>query len=675
MMAVVAFSAVLEVVVRSSRESQPVAQMGDAGGFGVPGTSAGSSTGGQSGSSAAGSSFGGPIGGDTGDAGTVGTFGGSSVGGGSSQPAVSSGGSSPEASSASSASLSSALRTSSHSPSPSSSSATAFCGDHGVSAGEFCDPCSPPGRTETDPNCNALCTMSRCGDGFVDRRRGEECDYIGLFVEAGHSPVVSRDEEMFPRCDSDAACRGGYCFYGRCWPVQWVSYWLWQDIAICPQRWETQGTWGALISVHGALCNDLEDVRCSEFPGDGCTTDCKLERCGDGIIQSGIWTTDSLHYGLREECDDGNTTNGDGCSDRCAIEGATSSQNSLAIASTVPSSGFCEQFPHLCSSSSAAVVAVASSVSSLPFESAPPQSSAAVLSVLPSLCGDGRFDAGEECDDGIGNSDTLPDACRTDCRMPLCGDFVADYRRGEQCDQGVGNSDTAPDRCRSTCTLPRCGDGVVDRDEMCDPPSDGLFSPSGFSALCDAQCRWDLTGPTCGDGRIYTGEACDDGNVLSGDGCSSSCQFEVVLGMQQNLLNPVLIAAGALCGDGIVAPSEECDDGNAVSGDGCSLSCSIETPLCGNGRVESGEQCDPPGDDGCNQLCQIVFLPKPAPPVPQSLPYAQVIPSQPLPYVLIPLARAPVGDTGPAAVAVLASGAAAGYAWMRRKKKRKNDQE
>ncbi|MFA6259325.1 MAG: DUF4215 domain-containing protein, partial [Candidatus Peribacteraceae bacterium] len=41
---------------------------------------------------------------------------------------------------------------------------------------------------------------------------------------------------------------------------------------------------------------------------DGCSSGCKIERCGDSIIQPG------------EECDDGNTVSGDGCSETCMTE-------------------------------------------------------------------------------------------------------------------------------------------------------------------------------------------------------------------------------------------------------------------------------------------------------------------------------------------------------------------
>ncbi|MBV8756157.1 MAG: DUF4215 domain-containing protein [Deltaproteobacteria bacterium] len=42
-----------------------------------------------------------------------------------------------------------------------------------------------------------------------------------------------------------------------------------------------------------------------------------------------------------------------------------------------------------------------------------------------------------------------------------------------------------------------------------------------------------------------------------------------------------------LCGDGIVDPGEQCDDGNTTSGDGCSKSC-IDEPEAGGGGCSAG---------------------------------------------------------------------------------------
>ena len=49
-------------------------------------------------------------------------------------------------------------------------------------------------------------------------------------------------------------------------------------------------------------------------------------------------------------------------------------------------------------------------------------------------CGDGEIDATEDCDDGPANSDSTPDACRSDCFLARCGDGVVDA--GESCDDG-----------------------------------------------------------------------------------------------------------------------------------------------------------------------------------------------------------------------------------------------
>lgn len=64
-----------------------------------------------------------------------------------------------------------------------------------------------------------------------------------------------------------------------------------------------------------------------------------------------------------------------------------------------------------------------------------------------------------------------------------------------------------------------------------------------------------------------------------------------------------------ICGNGRLQEGEQCDDGNMLDGDGCSMSCQKELPgVCGNGNLERWEQCDDEnilGGDGCNATCQI----------------------------------------------------------------------
>jgi len=99
--------------------------------------------------------------------------------------------------------------------------------------------------------------------------------------------------------------------------------------------------------------------------------------------------------------------------------------------------------------------------------------------------------------------------------------------------------------CIPTCVGKECGPS------NCPGISCGIC-PAGFNCI-GFQCV-----SACGNGALDAGEECDDGNTVSGDGCSATCQLE------------------GGCGDGNLDPGEECDDDNTVSGDCCSASCQIE---------------------------------------------------------------------------------------------------
>jgi len=62
-----------------------------------------------------------------------------------------------------------------------------------------------------------------------------------------------------------------------------------------------------------------------------------------------------------------------------------------------------------------------------------------------------------------------------------------------------------------------------------------------------------------------------------------------------------------VCGDGNLDDGEECDDGNQEAGDGCSPECTVE-PYCGDGNLDDGEECDDGNQeagDGCAPDCTI----------------------------------------------------------------------
>jgi cysteine-rich repeat protein len=190
-------------------------------------------------------------------------------------------------------------------------------------------------------------------------------------------------------------------------------------------------------------------------------------------------------------------------------------------------------------------------------------------------CGDGVLDDGERCDDG-GTEDG--DGCARNCLSnETCGNDVRDL--AEECDDG--NTEDG-DGCQGDCLRPACGDGVRDLGEACD---DGNRD-SGDG--CDSNC---LSDETCGNGFRDPNEGCDDGNTEDGDGCQGTCQ-------------------PPRCGDGILDPGldEVCDDGNLEPGDGCSFDCtSVEA--CGDGTIDfaRGETCDDGNTrnrDGCGGTCQ-----------------------------------------------------------------------
>lgn len=160
-----------------------------------------------------------------------------------------------------------------------------------------------------------------------------------------------------------------------------------------------------------------------------------------------------------------------------------------------------------------------------------------------------------------------------------------------------------------------CGDGMILGNEECD--DDNSVSGDGCSNSCEIEAGYTCEGSpsvctggggsTCGNSSVDPGEQCDDGNIANGDGCSSTCEYETL---------------GGICGDGTIVSPEECDDANTASGDGCSSACNVESgyqcmgtpsvcsiiPDCGNMIVEYPEMCDDGNTintDTCTGICQL----------------------------------------------------------------------
>ncbi len=211
-------------------------------------------------------------------------------------------------------------------------------------------------------------------------------------------------------------------------------------------------------------------------------------------------------------------------------------------------------------------------------------------------CGNGIFeiDNNEQCDDG---NRIDGDGCSSICTLSQCvndlNGFVCNLT--EYC---PGNSLSAADSNR--CCSVSCE--VVDRCEEC---GTGLFNVCD-RAECEAlteQCYFvDNTLINECKNCINNGTliSCEDyGNE------QESCETDTCNIGNCSWDGAVCITFMPVCGNGALEPGEECDDGNTRSGDGCNLVCRIE--ICGNGRQDIGEECDDANTingDGCSSECQ-----------------------------------------------------------------------
>jgi cysteine-rich repeat protein len=201
-------------------------------------------------------------------------------------------------------------------------------------------------------------------------------------------------------------------------------------------------------------------------------------------------------------------------------------------------------------------------------------------------CGDGVIDHNETCDDGnlLGC-----DGCDSECNVEVgyvCGDGIVSDDCEEQCDDGGANDDTLPDACRTDCRRAHCGDDVLDTGEVCDDGN--ATSCDGCSDLCVAE-----PGLVCGDGipEVLCGEQCDDGNAIVGDGCTEPCRLERVPGsgspktdcltewVVDNSTNvPRYDKNGAISGTQVCADNDPgCDFDGGVLG-----SCTFHMRVCAN---------------------------------------------------------------------------------------------
>ncbi len=258
----------------------------------------------------------------------------------------------------------------------------------------------------------------------------------------------------------------------------------------------------------GEECDDGNAVT-----GDGCSSACEVEACGNRRVDFG------------EECDDGNTTSADGCSAICKRELCGDG----AVNRPGPSSVTFAWAASSCEPEGQAQVTF--SIDGTQVLSAPMAAGCTCAMTVeevtitdPTVLA--RLRAG-------GHTPFSFRVSGTESSGALLGWAVARIN-------GVHLGDVV------IFDANNFGDAVARRGQLC---AQGTELPEVQTSFGDFFLV---------HGSPWGPEECDDGNTTAGDGCSTTCRIEG-------------------CGDGIRTAGEECDDGDHFSNDGCSAACQVET--------------------------------------------------------------------------------------------------
>ena len=307
-------------------------------------------------------------------------------------------------------------------------------------------------------------------------------------------------------------CNGSWAVEtGWSWPGGSIS-----SPSVCSEIWGD-----GITIIHNALKWDDGNT----VNGDGCSNTCFVETgwgwTGGSSTKTDVWTIicgDGIYMSQAEQCDDGNILSGDGWSQLCKLESGYSWSTNV---SNNPATTWQETW------------------------------------------GDGRRFGPTGWDDG----------------NTVSGDGWSSTWTVEPGYSWQGGSSVSLDTC-----LIIWGDGKNDSPDPSVWDDGNNINGDGCSSTCNVELgfKWSHTTTTpdvwteiWGDGRRI-GLGCDDGNTSNGDGCNSNCQTEPGFTWSGGSSTKRDIWTETW-GDGKDFGTLDWDDGNTANGDGWSSTCEFET--------------------------------------------------------------------------------------------------
>lgn len=393
---------------------------------------------------------------------------------------------------------------------------------------------------------------------------------------------------------------------------------------------QTDCTWTCLNVPGNTQCDDKNPCNGVESCSDAHTCQngtpvAENGACGTGMIcRSNLCVDASCGDAVvtaPEECDDGNTTTGDGCEPSCKFTCVAGDATRACPATDACAGTSTCSATHTCAPGTPLGDGTACGTGQL--------CKAGVCSAAS--CGDGFVSAGEDCDFGGGNGAgtgceaTCKFSCATDAACAdanvcngaeTCAAVTVGAATGKRCKAGTNapNTTSCPGGkcdgagvCKASAT---CGNGAIDAGEQCDLGAANNGTAKGCTAACQFECS--IT-PTDSCAAADT-NSCDGANKctsftgLGGTGTGQRCVNGAAPAKCSACTGGVCVSnacAAAKCGDGCVSGAEQCEPPGSAT---CSATCmNVVVAACGNGKREAGEQCDDgnkTNTDGCDSTCQ-----------------------------------------------------------------------